>query len=262
MKFGYVGIAAGLFIGSLVGLVPVARAVETIKPVQVGISAEASAAIQRLSKTLSANDFSFQVRTIRVHLGDQGQPLHIFHNIKVTTHRPDRLAVQAVGDDGDNDLFYDGKTVFLVGFGGTKYVKAAAPDNTQAMLADVSKRFNVDFPLADLLDPAPRTAILSDVTSGKEVGTSMIDGKPCEHLFFSQTGGIELEVWVDKSDQALLRRLIVTYRQLAGQPSFIAEFSNWNFSTHPDADFTFQPPTGAKQIQLSQATSMHQAKGE
>jgi hypothetical protein len=262
MKFGYVGIAAGLMIGSLVTLAPVARAVETSKPVQVGISREASAAMQRMAKTLSANDFSFQVRTIRVHLGDQGQPLHICHNIKVTTHRPDRLAVQAVGDDGDNDLFYDGKTVFLVGFGGTKYVKVAAPNNTQAMLYDVSQRLNVDFPLADLLDPAPGTAILSDVTSGKEVGTSTIDGKPCEHLFFSQTGGIELEVWVDKSDQALLRRLIVTYRQLAGQPSFIAEFSNWNFSTHPDADFTFQPPTGAKQIQLTQAASMHQAKGE
>jgi len=262
MKFGYVGIAAGLFVGSLVGLVPATRAAETSKPAPAGISGEASAAMQRMAKTLSANDFSFQVRTIRVHLGDQGQPLHIFHNIKVTTHRPDRLAVQAVGDDGDNDLFYDGKTVSLVGLGGTKYVKVAAPDNTQAMLYDVSQRLNVDFPLADLLDPAPGTAILSDVTSGKEVGTSTIDGKPCEHLFFSQTGGIELEVWVDKSDQALLRRLIVTYRKLAGQPSFIAEFSNWNFSTHPDADFTFQPPTGAKQIQLTQATSIRQATGE
>ena len=31
--------------------------------------------------------------------------------MKVIAHRPDRLAVHAIGDDGGNDLFYDGKTV-------------------------------------------------------------------------------------------------------------------------------------------------------
>jgi hypothetical protein len=31
-----------------------------------------------MSKTLSANEFSFQARTIRVYQDDQGQPLHFF----------------------------------------------------------------------------------------------------------------------------------------------------------------------------------------
>jgi hypothetical protein len=92
------------------------------------------------------------------------------------------------------------------------------------------------------------------VTSGREVGTATIDGKPYRHLFFSQTGGIELEVWLDKTDQAVPRRLIVTYRLLPGQPNFVAEFSDWNFSAHPsDAEFVFQPPAGAKQVELQAA---------
>ena len=47
------------------------------------------------------------------------------------------------------------------------------------------------------------------------------------------------------------RRLIVTYRTLPGQPNFIAEFSDWNFNVQtPDADFAFQPPAGATQVEL------------
>lgn len=78
-----------------------------------------------------------------------------------------------------------------------------------------------------------------------------IDGSPYLHLFFFQPPGIELELWLEKSDRSLPRRLIVTYRSLPGQPNFIAEFSDWNFNTHPsEADFTFQPPADAVQIQL------------
>jgi hypothetical protein len=91
------------------------------------------------------------------------------------------------------------------------------------------------------------------VTSGREVNAVTIDGKPCRHLTFSQTGGIELEVWLDKTEQAVPRRLIVTYRLLPGQPNFIAEFSDWNLSAHPsDAEFVFQPPAGAKEVELKQ----------
>jgi hypothetical protein len=50
--------------------------------------------------------------------------------------------------------------------------------------------------------------------------------------------------------------LIVTYRDLPGQPNFIAEFSDWNLDIHPsDADFTFQPPADAEQFQLKPAVA-------
>ena len=77
---------------------------------------------------------------------------------------------------------------------------------------------------------------------------------PCRHLLFIQPPGIELELWVEKGDRSVPRRLIVTYRTLPDQPSFIAEFSDWNFSIHPtDAEFEFQPPTGATQVELRPA---------
>src|SRR5689334_10245596 len=210
------------------------------EPAKTAISDEANAAIQQMGKTLAAADISFTARTIRVYEDDNGQPLHIFHTMTVVAHRPDRLSVKVTGDDGSHELLYDGKTVTLVGFDKTKYAQMEAPNTIAAMLEEVVGRLGVDFPLADLLAPAPNEAFLSGVTTGSEINTVTIDGAPYQHLFFTQPPGIDLELWVSKNEQALPRRLIVTYRMLPGQPNLIAEFSDWTFGTrHPDAEFAF-----------------------
>jgi hypothetical protein len=178
MKSRYALAAVGLLACGLVLIpTPAVRAAEPAKPTQPGISAEASAAVQQMGKTLSATDFSVQARTIRVYQDNDGQPLHVFHTMKVVAHRPDRLAVHTTGDDGENHLFYDGKTVAIFGTKANKYARIAAPNNIEAMLDEVTERLQVDFPLADFLDADPGKSFLSDVTSGREVDTVTIDGK-------------------------------------------------------------------------------------
>jgi hypothetical protein len=260
MKSSYGKTAAGLFacgvlasggILSIPVLTPAARAAEPATSATPGISAEASTALQQMGKTLSANEFSFQAQTIRAYQDDYGQPLHIFHTMKVVVHRPDRLVVHRTGDDGASDLFYDGKTVAIFGASANKYVQVAAPNNIEETLDEVADRLKVDFPLADFVDADPGKSFLSDVTSGREVNTVTIDGKLYRHLFFSQAGGIDLEIWLAKTEQAVPRRLVVTYRLMPGQPEFVTEFSDWNFSAHPsDAEFVFQPPPGATKVEL------------
>jgi len=82
-------------------------------------------------------------------------------------------------------------------------------------------------------------------------------------LLFSQPPGLELELWVENNDRALPRRLIVTYRSESGAPSFIAELSDWNMDIHPtDADFVFQPPQGATQVELKPASASAKGGGK
>src|SRR3954451_2379988 len=227
---------------------------QTAQAVQPAIGEGAFNVLLQMGKTLQIKEFSFKAQTIRVFEDADAQPLHIFHTMNVLVRRPNGLAVQVAGDDGTARLLYDGKS--LTGYNSEKntYAPVPAPDNLQAMLKDVVARYNVDFPLADFVADAPNKAFLTGVTTGREVGTAMIDGKPTRHLFFTQTPGIELELWVDKDEKALPRRLIVTYRLLHGQPSFVAQFSDWNFNVHPsDAEFAFQPPAGATKVELSAA---------
>jgi hypothetical protein len=230
-------------------MIPViARPVLAADPAKPAISEEVRAALAQMGKTLLADQFSFQARTLRVYVERNGQPLHIAHTIQVVVRRPDRLSINVTGDDGSTRLYYDGKTVTLLGVEAKKYATVPVPNTIQGMVETVMGRLGVDFPLADFLTNAPDKAFLSGVTSGREVNTVTIDGVPCRHLLFTQPPGIELELWIEKNDKALPRRLIATYRSEPGQPSFIAEMFDWNFSVHPsDAEFTFQPPEGATQ---------------
>src|SRR5206468_1011402 len=133
-----------------------------------------------------------------------------------------------------------------------KYASIPVPEGTiEAMMKEAMGRLGVDFPLADFLTEAPDKAFLTGISSGRVVDTVTIDGSPYLHLFFAQPPGIELELWLAKNDQSPPKRLIVTYRNLPGQPNFTAEFSDWNFNIHPsDADFAFQPPSDVTQVEL------------
>jgi hypothetical protein len=217
-----------------------------------------------MGQTLRAQQFSFQANTIRVYAGPGGEPLHIFHTIKVTVDRPSRLLGEISGDDGAAKLVFAGKTLTLFSAGEKKYVNIPIPEGTiEGMLKEAVGRLGVDFPLADFLSDAPNKAFLTGVTSGRVVNTVTIDGAPYDHLFFSQPPGIELELWLSKNEQALPRRLIVTYRSLPGEPNFIAEFSDWNFNIHPtDADFVFQPPADAVQAALKAHSEPPPAKAK
>ena len=253
VKLRQIAILGGLLAGASTGFVSVPLiAAEPATQAQPAISADASAALQRMGQTMRAEQMSFQARTIRVYADPNGEPLHIFHTLKVTMHRPNRLLAEVSGDDGSNKLVFDGKTAIVYSAAQNKYASIAVPEGTIAsMLKEAVGRLGVDFPLADFLSDEPGKAFLTGVTSGRLVNTVTIDGAPYDHLFFFQPPGIELELWVAKNEQSLPRRLIVTYRTLPGQPNFIAQFSDWNFNVQtPDADFAFQPPAGATQVEL------------
>jgi hypothetical protein len=245
-------IFAGWVAAAMTGVIPLmAPSASAANPPKPAISDEISAALAQMGKSLLADEFSFQARTLRVYVERSGQPLHIAHTIQVVVRRPDRLAISVTGDDGASKLLYDGKTVTLFGVETKHYSTIPVPNTIQGMLETVMGKLGVDFPLSDFLTNAPDKSFLTGVTSGREVNTVTIDGMPCRHLLFTQSPGIELELWIEKSDKALPRRLVVTYRSEPGQPSYVAELFDWNFTVHPtDADFTFQPPEGATRVEL------------
>jgi hypothetical protein len=261
-KLRHAGIVAGLLVCTATGVmlaIPPVLGASAAKP---AISEEANTALQQLGKTLLAKQFSFQARTLRVYADADGKFLHIGHTLKVLVRRPDRLRVDVDGDDGATQLYYDGTTAVVYGLEKKAYVSIPVPNTLEKMMDETSRRMGVDFPLADFLSEAPGQSLLSGVTASQVAHDVTIDGVPCRHLLFAQPGGVEVEFWLEKTEQSLPRRLVITYRSIKGQPNFIAEFSDWNFTVAPtDADFAFKPPEGAKQVELTAATAPGNAKG-
>ena len=251
-------VMAGLV--SIAALVPAFGASSTTKQT---ITPEASAALAQMAQTLLGKQFSFQARTLRVYADHDGRFLHIGHTMKVLVRRPDRLRVDIDGDDGATQVFYDGKTLVLYKPALKEYVSLPVPDTISAMIKEAESRVGFDFPLEDFLSPTPGESILSGVREAKIDNEVTIDGAPADHLTLFQPPGLELELWLAKTAQALPERLFITYRSIPGQPNFIASFSDWNFSITPtDADFTFQPPEGAKQVELKAASAPPAAKAK
>ena len=230
-------------------------------PPKPAITEPAQSAVAQMGKALLAKAFSFRARTIRVNKSENGVLLHVEHDFTVTVRRPDRLLIDANGDDGPRKLFYDGKTVVLaLDASGSLYATLPVPDSITMMMHVVMGRFGLDFPLADFLTDAPDKAFLSGVTSGRVVDKVTIDGVPCLHLVFSQPPGLELELWLE-AESGVPRRLIVIDHDAPGSPNFVAEMSDWNFKVNPaDSDFTFTPPSGAREVDFGAALS-HQQTG-
>jgi hypothetical protein len=84
-------------LGFLAVTVPGTYAADVAKP---SISKEAAEDLLRMGQTLRVEEFSFEAKTIRVYADPNGEPLHIFHTMRVTVHRPSRLLVDVNGDDG------------------------------------------------------------------------------------------------------------------------------------------------------------------
>ncbi len=246
-------IIALLFAGGLASFFPA-----SVSPVyaqgqqQPAISEDARAAIAHMGKTLQATQFAFRSHTYRVYAGPNGELLHIAHSTKTVVRRPDHLRVDIIGDDVNIKMVYDGKT--LVAFNPEQKIYAIIPvtGSIDKMLDYAETRLEVDFVLSDFLSDDPAKSVLSGLTYGGQVGTAIIDGVRCRHFFFNQEPDVDLELWLEDNEQSLPRRVIMTYRSLPGRPNFIAEISDWDFSTQfPDSDFVFHPPAGAQQVKMT-----------
>ncbi|UFW79263.1 DUF2092 domain-containing protein [Rhizobium sp. SU303] len=239
--------ALGMFVGF--ATLPTARADEPSPPIKRAISDEAATAVSQMGKTLLARDLTITARTISIYLDQSGQPLHIFHTMKITVRRPDRIAVEFTGDDGKHDLFYDGKSASVFFPDSKKYATIPASGDIPSALNEVATKLDVDFPLGALFADFPDKVLLGDALAAWQVGTATVDGIECRHLFFSQKSGIDLELWVEKNAAATPHRLVVTYPLLQGQPSFVAEFTSWKIQPPlSDSEFTFEPPADVKKI--------------
>jgi hypothetical protein len=158
-----------------------------------------------------------------------------------------------IAPEAQNAVQAMGKTLTLFSVGTKRYATLAVSGPIGQMLAEASTKMGMDFPLADLLAENPAAAFLTGVTAGYAVNTVSIDGVQCLHTFFEQPPGLELELWTEKNERALPRRLIVTYRSLPGEPRFIAALSDWKIGINPpDSDFEFRVPEGATKVELGQ----------
>ena len=200
----------------------------------------------------SQKSFSYTAEMGYEAVQESGLRLEFGATRKVTIQRPNRVRVEAqLRDGGKRLVIIDGKEISV--FDENEKVYAIAPK--QGTLTEI-----IDYIVDELQMPVPLGELMSDdlakvltekTTFGRTIGESIIAGIRCDNLVI-QNDEVDIQLWIEKGDQPLPRRIVITYKNEPGEPQFWAQFVAWDLS--PDVDdkqFIFQPPADADRIEFA-----------
>jgi hypothetical protein len=237
-----------LFIISIACLSLTARADD--KPPS-GVDPKADEMLRKMGKTLAgASQFTFEFNDMSDEMLPDGQKVQYSRSATVAVRRPDSVVASITGDLKDQLFVYSGAKLAVFNRRDNVYAIEDVPGKIDAMFDFIEIHFGMTAPLSDLIFADPYQCLIQRVESGVDLGIHEVAGIKCHHLAFRQEG-IDWQIWVEDSDQALPRKFVITYKDLPGQPQYVAMLNKWNLSAQiPDSTFTFTPPAGATRRDL------------
>ena len=216
-----------------------------------------------LSKTPK---FSFKVIGGFDVVQKNGQKIEFGEIRTIELQRPNQLRASVEQSDGDKAMaLFDGKHITAYNETQNLYAQTDAQGSLDDTLAYFMRDLKMRMPLAAILANKSPDALAKRVKSIDYVEDTGMFGAPTAHLA-GRTDSVDFEIWIDRGDKPVPRRLVLTYRNAEGAPQYRAQFSEWNLSPKFKADrFTFTPPKDASKIaflnQVKPASSDKKAGG-
>ena len=221
----------------------------------VAKSAEAEPAVagdilKRMAEFLAKNPrFSVNLTSSYEVLQESGQKIEFGEIRKITVSRPNGLRIEVEHSDGEKHLvLYDGKEITTFSPTQNVYAQVAKPGGIDEAVTYFLKDLHMRLPLAALLLSRLPTELERRTQALDYVEKDVIHGIPVHHLA-GRTETVDYQVWIPAGAQPLPLRVVLTYKNAEGQPSFRAQFSDWNLAPEiQDNQFAFTPPEGARKI--------------
>ena len=222
------------------------------------LSKEVSDILTRMTEFISgASAFTLVADMGHEVLQRNGQRLEFGSHITASLRRPSQANVRFDNRDGENaTIILDGDAISVFSTRGNAYIydttrQPGDIDASFVFLADqlvTPDQLNHFFSI-DLTDSMRRL-----VKSGYYIGEATIAGVLCDNLALRNEGE-DVQLWIAKGDKPVPRRIVVTYKNVEGQPQFRAQFVEWEFSPDlPDGIFSFSPPAHAERVDFFRDT--------
>lgn len=188
----------------------------------------------------SLNGFRVKATDTIDLVSEDGQKIQYAAKVDLQVRRPDGVRADIAFDEGERQLYYNGKefTLFAPDLG--YYATVPAKPTIAEVLANVESKYGIVFPLEDLFYWGKDPDVNKDIESAAWYGTSMIGDQLTDHYAFRQKG-LDWQVWVTRGDIRLPLKYVITTTEIPEQPQYSVELE-WNTDTPPDdAAFTFTP---------------------
>lgn len=194
--------------------------------------------------------FSVDTRNTLEVVLETGQKVEFNHSARQSVQRPNKLRAERAGDLVEQQFIYDGRTLTLRNLKSDYYAQVSAPDTLEGMLDFARASLDIVAPAGDLLYANAYDILMDGVTQSFVVGKAVIEGVRCDQLAF-RAPHVDLQVWVQEGPQPLVRRFVITTRDLPNAPQFAVTMTKWNLQPKFDArTFSFVPADGRKKVEF------------
>jgi hypothetical protein len=220
------------------------------------IEPKADEILRRMSHSLaSAKALRFRAHDMVDQVMETGQKLQFSRTLDVAARRPGAFRASVRGDAEDVEYAYTGGKLTIVNNRERCYALQDVPQTIDEMFDFLAERYGITAPLADLLFSDPYEAMTGRVRVGQYLGLHLVGQTQCHHLAFRQEG-IDWQIWIEDSERAVPCKVVITYKEMPGQPQFTALLDKWDLSADvPDTTLALPVPAGYKRVDLEPAAS-------
>ena len=143
------------------------------------------------------------------------------------------------------------KTLTVLGKNLNIYAQQDVP-GTVDNLVDELRKHNRPLPAADLLLADPYEVLMQDVDDIKDLGSGVVGGVECDYLAF-RAKDVDWQIWIAQGERPYPCRYVISSKFMDGSPQYSIQVRDWKTGDEVAAtDFSFTPPTDAKQVDLKE----------
>ena len=163
---------------------------------------------------------------------------------------PDKMLIQANGDNGHKGLWYNGKLLVYYSFDENNYAVIDAPSTSLQTIDSIHNNFGIDFPAADFFYPSFTDDLLNMSNQVIYDGLKMVEGKECFHIV-ARGRNSSVQLWIANDALYLPVKMIIISNTTGQTLQYEATFTSWQLNpVLPAAIFDFLPPPSARQISI------------
>ena len=216
------------------------------------IDPEAMAALQKMGAYLrSLTSFQVEAATTDEDVLDDGQRIQYVGEANILARMPDRLRAEVSNDRFERMYLYDGSSFTLFARRLNTYATVPAPPTIGKLAEKLEETYGFSVPLVDLFRWGAPGWSPESITGAMDAGPSAIEGTTCKHYAFQQDD-IDWQIWIQRGDHPLPRRLVITTKTDEARPQHTAVYT-WNLApSFNEATFSFEPPADATRAVLAE----------
>lgn len=238
--------------------IPAEASAQDVNP---NIDPKAAEILQNMSYFLGSKyEYTYKAEMMFDDVLESKQKVQYNAEETVYLKKPDKFYVGYVTDIGGYKIWYDAGKATLLEVPVNDYSISTLPTTVDQALNKLKEEYQFTPALSEFLYINTYKLMTADVTSGAYFGISKVMGTNCHHLVFVQKD-IDWQIWIEDGKRPIPRKLVITYKNVAESPQFIALIKDW-ITDKPITNFAFKPeiPDVNNRVEFSQITGNQKFK--